>query len=72
MESHEFISEKEAAEKMGYAPLTLRAKVLARQSYKGHPPLKISYTTGTKGYCYSKNDIEKLIAENIVTPEKTK
>jgi hypothetical protein len=59
--THTYIPESEAAALLGYAPQTLRNKVLAKKTYKGKEPLPIAITSGGKGYRYSLQDIEKQL-----------
>lgn len=62
--NHTFVSEKEAAEKLGYAPYTVRQKATATGPYKDKEPLPITFTKGGKGYRYSLQDIEKHLRKS--------
>lgn len=59
--THTYIPEKEAAEKLGFKPSTLRRKAKGTGPYQGRDTLPIAFTTGGKGYRYSLTDIEKYL-----------
>lgn len=60
--ANNWIKEKEAAEKLGFTPRTLRRKVMGKKKYKA---LSITYTNVSgRNYFYDENDINKILNQN--------